>query len=138
MITSVKIQPSITTSFTSFDGVYEAKEWLQVEVYSMRKSCWKVITQKFPSQFKKIYDENEVCLDGHDGHLHWLGCHDESDENGDSSAPQGVRHGEELGGAPPVDPGKFGGVERGCDPRCSTIGICQRRETLPLRLCIDD
>ncbi|GJW50488.1 F-box/kelch-repeat protein-like protein [Tanacetum coccineum] len=66
--------------FTSLDGVYEAKEWLQVEVYSMRKSCWKVITQKFPSQFKRIYDENEVCLDGHDGHLHWLGCHDESDE----------------------------------------------------------
>ncbi|GKC40304.1 hypothetical protein Tco_1052688, partial [Tanacetum coccineum] len=52
-------------------------------------------------------------------------------KNEDSSAPQGVRHGEELEGAPPVDPGKLGGVERGRDPRRSAIGICQRRETLP-------
>ncbi|GKD27342.1 hypothetical protein Tco_1233556, partial [Tanacetum coccineum] len=43
--------------------------------------------------------------------------------NGDSSAPLGVRNGKELGGAPLVDPGKLGGVERGRDPRCSAIGI---------------
>ncbi|PWA50541.1 F-box domain-containing protein [Artemisia annua] len=63
---------------TSIDDIYEAKEWLQVEVFSMRKSCWKVITQKFPSQVKRIYYENEVSLDGRDGHLHWIGCLDES------------------------------------------------------------
>ncbi|GJW98405.1 hypothetical protein Tco_0180213, partial [Tanacetum coccineum] len=57
--------------------------------------------------------------------------------NGDSSAPQGVRHEEELGGAPPVDPHKLEGAEGGRDPQCSTIGICQRRETLLLWLRID-
>ncbi|GJX79130.1 hypothetical protein Tco_0327279 [Tanacetum coccineum] len=50
---------------------------------------------------------------------------------------RGVRHGEELGGDPLVDPHKLGGIEGGRDPHCSTIGICQRRETLLLRFCID-
>ncbi|GJY51375.1 hypothetical protein Tco_0442222 [Tanacetum coccineum] len=33
--------------------------------------------------------------------------------NKDSSAPQGVRHGKALEGAPPVDPHKLGGAEGG-------------------------
>ncbi|CAH1449445.1 unnamed protein product [Lactuca virosa] len=52
---------------------YPVKEWLQVEVYSMRKGSWGFITQKFPSRVTEIFLPENVCVDGHDGHLHWLG-----------------------------------------------------------------
>ncbi|CAH1425363.1 unnamed protein product [Lactuca virosa] len=39
----------------------------------MRKGSWKLIIERVPSHITWI-DENEVvCADGHDGHLHWLG-----------------------------------------------------------------
>ncbi|KAL7588330.1 hypothetical protein Lser_V15G36583 [Lactuca serriola] len=47
-------------------------EWLQVEVYSMRKGSWKVIAQRFPSQITGIKITDDACVDGHVGHLHWL------------------------------------------------------------------
>ncbi|CAI9286201.1 unnamed protein product [Lactuca saligna] len=47
--------------------------WMDVEIYSMKKGSWKLITERFPSHITWI-DENEVvCADGHDGYLHWLG-----------------------------------------------------------------
>ncbi|XP_023762016.2 F-box/kelch-repeat protein At3g06240 isoform X1 [Lactuca sativa] len=47
--------------------------WMDVEIYSMRKGSWKLIIERVPSHITWI-DENEVvCADGHDGHLHWLG-----------------------------------------------------------------
>nr|KAJ0194800.1 hypothetical protein LSAT_V11C700364660 [Lactuca sativa] len=52
---------------------YPVKEWLQVEVYSMRKGSWRFITQKFPSRVTEIFLPDNVCVDGHDGRLHWLG-----------------------------------------------------------------
>lgn len=48
------------------------KEWLQVQVYSMRKGSWGFINQNFPSHIKWIHDQDEVCVDGYDGYLHWL------------------------------------------------------------------
>ncbi|KAL4575331.1 hypothetical protein LXL04_022173 [Taraxacum kok-saghyz] len=58
-------------------NLYERCEMApQAEVYSMRKGSWKVISQKFPSYVTMIQDRDEVCVDGHDGHLHWLGCTD--------------------------------------------------------------
>lgn len=44
----------------------------EVEVFSMIKGCWKVITSRFPSDITNIQNENEVCIDGHDGRVHWL------------------------------------------------------------------
>ncbi|KAL7588332.1 hypothetical protein Lser_V15G36585 [Lactuca serriola] len=58
-------------------SLISVKEWLQVEVYSMRKGSWKVTTQRFPSQITGISITDDVCVDGHDGHLHWLCCIDE-------------------------------------------------------------
>ncbi|CAI9290271.1 unnamed protein product [Lactuca saligna] len=46
-------------------------EWLPVEVYSMRKGSWKFITQRIPSRLKNISDFDDLCVDGHKGHLHW-------------------------------------------------------------------
>ncbi|CAI9296253.1 unnamed protein product [Lactuca saligna] len=48
----------------------------QVEVYSMRKGLWQLITQRFPSNIKWVSDEEVVCVDGHEGHVHWLGYTD--------------------------------------------------------------
>lgn len=39
--------------------------WLQVEVYSMRKGSWKLITQRFLSHITRIFYEDQVCVDGH-------------------------------------------------------------------------
>ncbi|XP_023764322.1 F-box/kelch-repeat protein At3g06240 [Lactuca sativa] len=47
------------------------KEWVQVEVYSMRKKSWEFITQPFPSYITRIKNNDYLCVDGHDGHLHW-------------------------------------------------------------------
>lgn len=43
----------------------------------MRKGCWEIITQRFPSHVTRISDQDEVYVDGLDGHLHWLGYIDE-------------------------------------------------------------
>ena len=48
-------------------------EKIQVEIYSLRKCSWESITERFPSNVTRIVDRDEVCLDCHDGHLHWLG-----------------------------------------------------------------
>ncbi|KAL7592613.1 hypothetical protein Lser_V15G33475 [Lactuca serriola] len=56
---------------------YVVKEMLQVEVYSMRKGSWKLTTQRFPSHVTKIFEPDYLCVDGHDGHLHWLGYCDQ-------------------------------------------------------------
>ncbi|KAJ9554356.1 hypothetical protein OSB04_018401 [Centaurea solstitialis] len=49
------------------------KEWLQVEVYSLRKDSWGLITQRFPSHVIEVFDGDTVCVDGCNGCLHWLG-----------------------------------------------------------------
>ncbi|KAJ9553774.1 hypothetical protein OSB04_017819 [Centaurea solstitialis] len=49
------------------------KDWLQVEVYSLRKDSWALINQGFPSHVTEIFNENRVYVDGCDGRLHWLG-----------------------------------------------------------------
>nr|XP_043616742.1 F-box/kelch-repeat protein At3g06240-like [Erigeron canadensis] len=54
--------------------------WLQVEVYSMRKGSWKLIDERkqtFLRKVTRIFDEAEVCVDGHNGYIHWLGYIDE-------------------------------------------------------------
>nr|XP_043621285.1 F-box/kelch-repeat protein At3g06240-like [Erigeron canadensis] len=43
--------------------------WLPVEVYSMKKRSWEFIVDSFPSDVDKGFD---MCVDDHDGHLHWL------------------------------------------------------------------
>ncbi|KAJ9554012.1 hypothetical protein OSB04_018057 [Centaurea solstitialis] len=48
-----------------------------VEIYSLRKCSWESITERFTPNVTEIVDRDEVCLDGHDGHLHWLGYLDE-------------------------------------------------------------
>ncbi|GKB43012.1 hypothetical protein Tco_0887954 [Tanacetum coccineum] len=52
--------------------VYVVKEWLPVVGYSMRKGSWEPVTQKVPSHVRRIYNDVEVCGDGHDGHVHWV------------------------------------------------------------------
>ncbi|KAL4574009.1 hypothetical protein LXL04_020831 [Taraxacum kok-saghyz] len=54
-----------------------AKEWLQTEVYSMRKGFWEVIPEKPSSNITRIRDQDKVFVDGHHGYLHWLGYIDE-------------------------------------------------------------
>nr|XP_043615661.1 F-box protein CPR1-like [Erigeron canadensis] len=48
-----------------------------VEVYSMKKHSWKSVKEKFPSNNieSEIVLFNEVCIDSHDGHVHWLRRH---------------------------------------------------------------
>ncbi|GKD95007.1 F-box/kelch-repeat protein-like protein [Tanacetum coccineum] len=57
----------------------QSKEWLQVEVYSMKSGCWKLITQSPPCRVSKFYNHGDifVCADGHDGYIHWLGYYDD-------------------------------------------------------------
>ncbi|KAJ9553813.1 hypothetical protein OSB04_017858 [Centaurea solstitialis] len=50
-----------------------SQEWLQVEVYSLRKDSWGLLTQRFPSHVIEIDNEDSVSVDGYDGRLHWLG-----------------------------------------------------------------
>ncbi|CAH1425357.1 unnamed protein product [Lactuca virosa] len=40
----------------------------------MRKGLWELITERFPSHITTLTNGNYFCVDGHDGHLHWLGC----------------------------------------------------------------
>ncbi|KAL4589356.1 hypothetical protein LXL04_002262 [Taraxacum kok-saghyz] len=53
---------------------YADKWYPQVEIYSMRKGSWELITERFPTHITNMKDCECVCVDGHDGHLHWLGC----------------------------------------------------------------
>ncbi|XP_052620620.1 F-box protein CPR1 [Lactuca sativa] len=48
------------------------KDWLPIEVYSMRKGSWKSITQRLPSNLRDIFSCDTLCVDGHEGHLHWI------------------------------------------------------------------
>ncbi|KAJ9553815.1 hypothetical protein OSB04_017860 [Centaurea solstitialis] len=54
--------------------VEEPDDYVLIEVFSMRKGCWELITERFPA-YLWISGEDKVCGDGHDGRLHWL-CHD--------------------------------------------------------------
>ncbi|KAL4591314.1 hypothetical protein LXL04_004272 [Taraxacum kok-saghyz] len=47
-------------------------EWMQVEVYSMRKGSWKLITENIPSHITSVYSQEDICVDGHAGRVHWL------------------------------------------------------------------
>ncbi|XP_052622902.1 F-box/kelch-repeat protein At3g06240 [Lactuca sativa] len=51
---------------------YFIQDWQQVVIYSMRKGSWYLITQRIPSCVIRIHSQAAVCVDGHDGHLHWL------------------------------------------------------------------
>ena len=42
-----------------------------VEVYSMRKGSWEVITERFPSQVID-FCRDELCVGWHDGRVYWL------------------------------------------------------------------
>lgn len=56
-----------------FIGPLQTRDMVpQVEVYSMRKGSWDVIDQRLPSHITRIRRQNRVCVDGPDGHLHWL------------------------------------------------------------------
>ncbi|GJX39550.1 F-box protein CPR30-like protein [Tanacetum coccineum] len=70
----VKLASLSSTEDTRFCTV---NSWLPVEVYSMRRGSWKIITERFPLFVTRVFDLDEVCVDGHDGHLHWLGYIDE-------------------------------------------------------------
>ncbi|KAL4564428.1 hypothetical protein LXL04_028492 [Taraxacum kok-saghyz] len=61
---------------TGFTGQYTnvVEWWLQVEVYSMRKGSWELITGRFPSHIERISDEDNICVHSYDGRLNWLGC----------------------------------------------------------------
>ncbi|PWA36972.1 F-box domain-containing protein [Artemisia annua] len=48
---------------------FKQKDCLQVEVYSMRKGSWEIVTQKFPLQVTMTEYYHE-CTDGHDGYLY--------------------------------------------------------------------
>ncbi|KAL4560996.1 hypothetical protein LXL04_033155 [Taraxacum kok-saghyz] len=47
-------------------------EWMEVEVYSMRKGTWKLIAKSIPSLVNISIHNTEVCVDGRDGHVHWI------------------------------------------------------------------
>ncbi|KAL4589353.1 hypothetical protein LXL04_002259 [Taraxacum kok-saghyz] len=55
-----------------------AKWWMDIEIYSMRKASWNLITERFPSHIKAFNNGDPLCLDGHGGHLHWLGSIDDN------------------------------------------------------------
>ncbi|XP_023761659.1 F-box/kelch-repeat protein At3g06240 [Lactuca sativa] len=59
---------------TAFANGFRVKWWMDVEIYSMKKGSWKLITERFPLHITWIDENDVVCADGHDGHLHWLGC----------------------------------------------------------------
>ncbi|XP_052627735.1 F-box/kelch-repeat protein At3g06240-like [Lactuca sativa] len=64
----------VKLTYLSGPPTYVFKSWMQVEIYSMRKGLWELITERFPSHITTITDCNYFCVDGHDGHIHWLGC----------------------------------------------------------------
>ncbi|GJY63798.1 F-box/kelch-repeat protein-like protein, partial [Tanacetum coccineum] len=47
----------------------------KVEVYSMRKGSWEVITERFPSHVTKLCGD-EFSVGWYDGRVHWLGQND--------------------------------------------------------------
>ncbi|KAJ9553812.1 hypothetical protein OSB04_017857 [Centaurea solstitialis] len=53
--------------------ITDAQDLVKVEVYSMRKGSWKLITNRLPSHVRVLSDAETICTDGHDGHLHWFG-----------------------------------------------------------------
>ncbi|XP_023730680.1 F-box/kelch-repeat protein At3g06240 [Lactuca sativa] len=72
------IDPNLAASVSASSFV--VKEWMQVEVYSMRKGCCQLISQRFPSHITGISGEDEVSVTGYDGVPHWLGFIDEKKE----------------------------------------------------------
>ncbi|XP_021974633.1 F-box protein CPR1 [Helianthus annuus] len=71
----VKFSRLFQRPVTAFESLSYFKEWLQVEVYSMRKGSWKLINDRFPSHVGWISDFADLSIigsDGHDGHIHWL------------------------------------------------------------------
>ncbi|PWA53596.1 F-box domain-containing protein [Artemisia annua] len=53
------------------EGADIRNEW-PVEVYSMRKGVWEVISERFPSHVRNL-SRNELGVGWHDGRVHWLG-----------------------------------------------------------------
>ncbi|GJR31107.1 F-box/kelch-repeat protein-like protein [Tanacetum coccineum] len=51
-----------------------SSEWKQVEVYSIRKGSREFIIEKVPPHITRIFDQDEVCMDGYNGYIHWLGA----------------------------------------------------------------
>nr|GEX84567.1 hypothetical protein [Tanacetum cinerariifolium] len=49
---------------------------LQVEVYSLRKGSWEFVTQRFPLHVTLNNAEDQDCIDGENGHIHWLYYYD--------------------------------------------------------------
>ncbi|KAJ9553156.1 hypothetical protein OSB04_017201 [Centaurea solstitialis] len=60
----------ILAKWCFYNSINDVKE---VEVYSMRNGSWKLLQNRLPSHIIKIFDEQVVCVDGHDGRLHWTG-----------------------------------------------------------------
>lgn len=46
------------------------KDFLEVEVYSMKKGSWEFITQRFPPHITMHCPKHEVSVDGNNGHFH--------------------------------------------------------------------
>ncbi|KAK1419129.1 hypothetical protein QVD17_28287 [Tagetes erecta] len=60
---------------TAGDCVFQ--DWMKVEVYSMKKGSWGVISDRFPSSVTCVFDDAKVSItgsDGRDGRVHWLCC----------------------------------------------------------------
>ncbi|KAL7593772.1 hypothetical protein Lser_V15G33449 [Lactuca serriola] len=47
------------------------EEWLQVEVYSMKRGSWEFVSQRLPSHVIMLINCDVVSVDGHGGYLHW-------------------------------------------------------------------
>ncbi|KAJ9553817.1 hypothetical protein OSB04_017862 [Centaurea solstitialis] len=62
-----------TDDYKLFKLMRGVKESLHVEVYSLRKDSWGLITQRFSWHVTQFSNEDKVCVDGCDGCLHWLG-----------------------------------------------------------------
>nr|GEX59608.1 hypothetical protein [Tanacetum cinerariifolium] len=77
LISHLKPPPDFNPDFLCMPISYVIKEWLPVKVYSMRNDSWEPVTQKVPSHVGRIYNGDEVCGDGHDGHVHWVCKSDE-------------------------------------------------------------
>ncbi|XP_023762739.2 F-box/kelch-repeat protein At3g06240 [Lactuca sativa] len=53
---------------------FDPRRMAPVEVYSLRKGkgSWELVSQRIPSHLQCIRDQDLVCVDGHEGHLHWF------------------------------------------------------------------
>ncbi|KAL4589343.1 hypothetical protein LXL04_002249 [Taraxacum kok-saghyz] len=71
-LTGIMSMKKLSSAVGRMQFPYRMKKWLKVEVYSMRKGSWELITASVPSRIKMLIDSDLLCADGHDGHLHWI------------------------------------------------------------------